>query len=203
MKAKFIYETAFVNIQKEDIINKDTLGIWTQNDFNRQLFMYSYAQENNLNPEEMDEDEWIQTEKAEKWIEYEIESRFYDTLNKFRYEIIDGPKISIWRKMTVPNNWLEHLQKEGNRLGIHWSWDPDEAEEHWGYDESKDLVLIESVVNIDYINWSDTIRLNMDPTSEDEKEIRLFKNTPLQIISLQINEKDINIMSIKNKIFRA
>lgn len=38
---------------------------------------------------------------------------------------------------------------------------------------------------------------------EDEKEIRLFKNTPLKINKLWINDEEVDITFIKNKIFKA
>jgi len=202
MRAKFINE-GFSDITIDNVVNKETLDIWMQDNFKNELFMYSYASEHNLNPEEMDVDEWIDTKEAEEWIEYEIESRFYETINKFRYEIIDGDELSIWRRITVPDNWLEHLEKQGNRLGIYWSWEPNAAEEHWGYDENKRLALIESLIKVDYIDWINTIRLNMDPEAEEEKEIRLFKNTPLQIINLEIDGEKVDITLIKNKIFKA
>ena len=43
----------------------------------------------------------------------------------------------------------------------------------------------------------------MNPSYEDEKEIRLFKNTPLKLISIKIDNEKMNISSIKNKIFKA
>jgi hypothetical protein len=187
-----------------DIINKDTLNIWMGDDFKNELFMYSYAQEHRLDPKKMEVNDWINTKEASKWIKYEIESRFYEIINKFHYEVIQGSRIQIWRKMTVSNNWFEHIQKEGKRLGIYWSWNPEAAEEHHGYNtDKKDLVCISSSVKVDEVDWIKTIRLNMDPVAEEEKEIRLFKNTPLKIESLEINNEEIDINLIKDKIFKA
>jgi len=202
-KAK-LNEMAFSDINMNDIINKDTLNIWMGDDFKNELFMYSYAQEHGLDPEKMEVNEWIDTKEASEWIKYEIESRFYETINKFHYEVIQGSRIQIWRKMTVSDNWFEHIQKEGKRLGIYWSWNPEAAEEHHGYNtDKKDLVCISSSVKVDEVDWIKTIRLNMDPVAEEEKEIRLFKNTPLKIESLEINNEEIDINLIKDKIFKA
>jgi hypothetical protein len=204
LRAKFVFEQRFEDIKKKDIINKDTIKHYI-NGFNNELFMYSYAKFHKLDPEKMNVEEWENTEEGRDWINYEIENCFEETINKFEYEIINGDSLSIWRKMRVSNDWLNHLQKQGNRLGIYWSWDPNAAEEHWGYNipEKFNVVTIESSVNVDYINWIDTIRCNMDPSSSEEKEIRLFKNTPLKIISLKINNKNIDLSLIKNKLFKA
>ena len=65
------------------------------------------------------------------------------------------------------------------------------------------MAFIGSSVKVDEVDWINTIRLNMDPSAEEEKEIRLFKNTPLEIESLEINDKEIDITLIKDKIFKA
>ena len=43
----------------------------------------------------------------------------------------------------------------------------------------------------------------MNPSNEGENEIRLFKNTPIKINRLWINDVEIDISPIKNKIFKA
>jgi hypothetical protein len=77
------------------------------------------------------------------------------------------------------------------------------AEPHNGYDQSNKMnkCLIVSNINKEYVNWVETLRLNLDPSSTDEKEIRLYKNTPIKIEKLYINGKSLNIENIKNKIF--
>ena len=58
-------------------------------------------------------------------------------------------------------------------------------------------------MNADHVNWIDTIKTNMNPSNEGENEIRLFKNTPIKINRLWINDVEIDISPIKNKIFKA
>jgi hypothetical protein len=41
----------------------------------------------------------------------------------------------------------------------------------------------------------------MHPNYSEEKEIRLFKNTPIQIKSIKINDKEIDISILGNKVF--
>ena len=55
-----------------------------------------------------------------------------------------------------------------------------------------------------YIDWNQTIEANIDPQiGDDEKEITLFKNTPIKIEALWIDGKDMDITPIKDKIFKA
>ena len=66
------------------------------------------------------------------------------------------------------------------------------------------IIFFIQKINEKYIDWESTIQLNMDPNiGEDEKEIRLFKGTPLKILKLIKNNEELNINKIKNKIFYA
>jgi len=216
MKAKtvnnFLFEMAIEAVDIKDVVTKDLINQYLGDDFVLDLFCYSFSNENNLDYTKLQEDEeFKQSKEFRNWVIYEIECKFHETRDKFKYEIIDGNEITIWRKMKVEKNWLKHLEKQGNRLGIYWSWDPDVAEPHWGYDiKGKEKeIMIESSIGIEYINWIETLRVNMHPLYEDEKEIRLFKNTPLKIIAIYDqnsyeNGVEMKISSqIKNKIFKA
>jgi hypothetical protein len=205
MRARFINEMSFASLDVKDVITKDLKNEWLSDDFLLDLFLYSYANEHGEDPEDLKENEFIETEEFRKWSEYEMESRYYETINKFNYNIIDGTNISIWRVMTVKDDWINHLEKFGGRLGIYWSWDKSAAEPHWGYNPTDKTisVLIESEVHINHIDWVDTIKLNMHPNYEEEKEIRLFKNTPLKIKSVEKDGEEIDVSNIQNKIFKA
>ena len=107
--------------------------------------------------------------------------------------------------MKVADDWYEKLINSGKHLGIYWSFDSNSAEAHWGHNQNTPVeVLIKSSVNEEYVNWVDTIMLNMNPQlGEEEKEIRLFKNTSIKIEQLFINNEEIDISKIKNKEFKA
>jgi hypothetical protein len=73
---------------------------------------------------------------------------------------------------------------------------------HIGGDYKKtNTIIIEIEIDEKYINWITTLELNMHPSYLEEKEIRLFKNTPIKIKSIKINDKEIDISIIENKIF--
>jgi len=162
--------------------------------------------------EGMDNDEIDETEDFKYWLEGEVQYKFDEAVNRISQEAtVENGRITLWREMTVPENYIEHLLKQGKHLGIYWSFTGDAAEAHWA-GQHKHVVIIETSVEEKYINWEETILANMSPTTgEDEKEIRLFRNTPLKIEGLQISDygsgrKDyefVDITPFENKIFLA
>ena len=75
------------------------------------------------------------------------------------------------------------------------------AEAHWGYGENEKEAVITARVNEEYVNWKETFELNIMQTTGDEDEIRLFKNTPLEIISITIEDEEIDLELLGNKTF--
>jgi len=138
-------------------------------------------------------------------MKYEAEYKFDEVINMISDQI-KNDNIEIFRIITVGKNWIKHLEKQGNHLGIYWSFDEDAAEPHWGYNNSKKQIkaLIKSLIDQKYVDWVRTIRANLTlSTGEEEKEITLFKSTPLKISSISINDEEQDISKIKNKIFKA
>ena len=135
-----------------------------------------------------------------------IYDQIYDYLNQAVYDIEDNIQnnhISLYRAMTVADDWLQKLQKGGVRLGIYWTYDEDRPEAYWADPRKKNTAIITSSVDEKYVNWHETLRMNANPSFTDEKEIRLFKNTPLKIINITINDVEQDISSIMNKTFYA
>ena len=194
------------SINVEDIVTKKLVDDFMSDESVIDYAKMTYANENNLQFEELDEN-FENSKEFREYFQYEVENMFEETKSKFIYDIIDNDdEISIWRQMTVKEDWLQHLEKQGQRLGIYWSWDPKAAESHWGYnkDETPIQINIESKINANYINWPVTIKANMHPNYEEEKEIQLFKNTTLKIVAIyDENEKELDITRIKNKTFKA
>ncbi len=204
-KGSQLFESSLNDIKETDVLSKQYMDRNIKGDnYIVELFMWSYADEHGLDLEEMDVDEWLSTKEADEWIDYEMETRVYDAIDLFKLDIIDdNGDIRIWRKMTVADNWLEHLEKQGKRLGIYWSWEEDAADTHWGYDNTKNVVTLESIVKENHVDWIETLRANAHPSSEEEKEVTLFKNTLLKIKRIWIKDEEIDISTIKEKIFRA
>ena len=160
--------------------------------------------------EQLVDEEEAESEDMKARMKYELEERYTEISYKFEEELInENGEISIYRRMTVKPDWLKHLEKQGGRLGIYWSWDPDAAETHWGFNQSLKTIMIESSIKSEYVDWVETLQLNISPLYEEEKEVRLFKNTPIKIKAIydQKGYEDGKAMrispNIKNKIFKA
>lgn len=164
-------------------------------------YVYYFRQTYDLDNDIDDND----IKKSNEFGEYLKANFLEENYSNAYYEIehrIQNGILPIYRAMTVDENWLNHLEKQGKHLGIYWSWDESGAEAHWG-GVQKNLAIIESEVNEEYVNWIETLQLNSHLSLSDEKEIRLYKNTPLKIIRLTINDEEMDISSIQDKIFYA
>jgi hypothetical protein len=158
-----------------------------------------YREENYL-----DEEEEIDEEDFKNWLKYELMWKTEDLIRFYESEIIKGGKLTIWRAMTVKDDYILHLEKEAKHLGIYWTWDPDSAETHWGDYSKKSKALIEAEISENGVDWEKTLISNIQPyIGDDEKEITLSKGSPMKIISLEIDGKIKDISKIAGKTFYA
>ena len=171
-------------------------------DYDRFIEHYQY-EENKI---DIDKDEIEETDDFKNWFKYELDYLYDNVIDKLNHIILSNNTVNIWRMLTVDENWINHLLKKGKHLGIYWSWDENAAEAHWGSGNQKRITL-KSNIKEEYVNWIDTIKLNMNISlGDEEKEIRLFKNTPIKIDEI-LNENNENLLDlpehkqIKEKIF--
>jgi uncharacterized membrane protein (UPF0127 family) len=159
-----------------------------------------YASINNLGDTDGLEDspEFISFIKKE--LQENLETAKENIYDKIDY---DSNKIKLYRKITVDDRWLEHLKQQGKRLGIYWSWDESAAEAHWGDYSKGNAVTLEIEIDEKYVDWKTTFKLNMHPNFLEEKEIRLFKNTPIRLKSIEVNGKKVDVSKFNNKTFYA
>jgi hypothetical protein len=151
---------------------------------------------------DMDEDDILELDRYKSWIKYEVDYVIKDAIHNISNYIKDG-EITIWREMTVSDEWVKSLPTTGARLGRYWSFDKDAAEAHWGGND-KHVIKLEVTVPEKYVDWQQTITANIDPAlGEDEKEITLFKNTPIKINRIVLDGELMDISNIKDKIFKA
>ena len=201
MRAKFVNEEHFATVDTDKIITKKYFDL----QFNQYASDYvdAYRMEERIPDNESDEE--IENSKEFKnWYRYELEARLEEALDKISSKIKPDGTIDIWRAMLVAPTWFDHLIKEGQRLGKYWTYEKDAAEPHWGYNDNDKnvLVVLKTSVKEEYVDWFETLRLNTE-TFNEEKEIRLFKNTPIKIESLEIDLQPIDLKILKGKIFRA
>lgn len=120
----------------------------------------------------------------------ELEILFNDRLNEFGFldmlsEITDT--MYVERAISVDN--VENIAKRGF-LGTSWSWAEGGAEAYFGNGEN--CIVFKGNVALKNINWEKTIFLNTYPLN-DQKEIRVSCNTPIEITGFILNGEEITL----------
>jgi hypothetical protein len=184
MRAKTINESKLDSIEVEEVL---TDALWDEI-----LSMY-------------DSEDIMKSEENQYRLKEEIEDNYFGLINRLE-DIIENDKITIYRKITVADDWLSKLENDNRSIGIYWAYEQDAAEAHWGYDQTglKEITL-ESSVSVESVEWIETLQQNINPFYEEEKEIRLIKDSPVKLNA--IYDKEGNKIplppEIKNKTFKA
>jgi len=197
--SEFLNEASIATIGLDDVINKKFLSIVLSDSYDRESLVYQYMHEEGISDEsEIDEKEFSD------WAKYELDYLASEFITKVNTDLIKNGKIKIWRAMSVNKEWESRLQTEAKHLGIYWSWDQEGAEPHWGYNtELPFTTIMEAEVDETSVDWYPTIRLNTEPVSFEEKEIRLVKGSKINIISIKIDGKEIDLSEILGERFIA
>jgi hypothetical protein len=191
-------ESLLSSFNADEMVNKDLVEDVISKYEEYLISQYKY--ENYL----PDDDGDINQEDFSAWIEEDLKFKIEELIRFYKSEIIKGGRITVWRKITVSEDWMDHFSKEGKHLGIYWTWDPDAAETHWGDYTKKSVALIEAEVPENGVDWNRTVRANIEPAiGDDEKEITLNKGVPLKIVSVEIDGKLVNNIPIQGKTFFA
>lgn len=202
-------EMSISNVSLQDFNVKEIMNSWLFSSTETPVMMFKYAMQDdyNLTPEQkedlmdMDYNDIVELPRFKSWLKYEVEYKIENFIDEIK-NYIDGGFITIWREMTVDDKWIESLPKEAKRLGRFWSFEQDAAEAHWGGAGKR--IQLQTSINQNYVDWTQTIIANIDPQiGEDEKEITLFKNTPIKIEALLIDDKQIDVSGLRNKVFKA
>ena len=191
-----ISESLLSSVSIDKISSPDRIkDISYQDEFLKSLYKEeNYLQD--LEDDEIDEEDFL------NWLQYDIKFKLEDLVDFYRREVIKNGRVTVWRKITVKESWMDHLAKEGKHLGVYWSWDPDAADTHWGDYSKPSKALIEAEVPENGVDWEGTLINNIEPfTGDDEKEIKLFKGVPLKILSVEIDGVLQNISNIEEKTF--
>lgn len=197
----FLNEISFHDIKIDDILTDKYVRNYILNGYADNLLDY-YKDENNL--DNRNDDDVLESEEFFDLVKSELESNLNVAMDNI-YDNIDNQtnKIKLYRAIRVDNNWLNHLKTQGKRLGIYWTWNENSAETHWGDYSKENEALIEIEIDEKYINWYKTLEMNMNSNFHEENEIRLFKNTPIKLKSIKINDVDMDISELINKTFYA
>lgn len=121
-----------------------------------------------------------------------ISERFYDIIDDIS-NCVENTK-TIYRSITVSKD-IDLFKLCDNPLGIYWTYDKESAEPHWGYDTNKQKIIFTGEIQNSYdVNIEQSILLNLDPNiGEEEKEIRMFVDRPILLISIESNDDIIDI----------
>jgi hypothetical protein len=194
-----IEESLISSVDSAKLVDKDLIDHMLFQ--NEEFLIPSYKDENYLHDiedEDIDRDDFLD------WVEYDLKFRIDELIRFYENEVIKNGRVTVWRKITVSEDWMDHFIKEGKHLGIYWTWDPDAAETHWGDYSKKSVALIEAEVPENGVDWEKTLRINIEPfIGDDEKEITLNKGVPLKIVSVEIDGKLVDITPIQGKTFFA
>jgi hypothetical protein len=197
---QILNEASFHSFDNDDILNDKYIKNFINSEDVADNLLDWYIESNDL-----DEEDKETIRLSQDYYEYikDVLYRLLEDAKENIYDKIDyhSNKITLFRAITVDDNWLQHLKTQGKRLGIYWSWCGDGAVTHWGDYSKKNEAIIEVDIDEKYVDWKTTFEMNMHPNYSDEKEIRLFKNTPIQIKSIKINHKEIDISILGNKVF--
>ena len=208
---KVLNEKLIEDINSDEILTNDFIKELFNNDYNLRSYVLQYIYEegytldidySDIDPNADDEiiEELSETSEFKEWFKYELEVRI-ENLKELFEELIDyDGTITLWREMRVSDDYIDKLLSgQIKRIGEYWTYDEDAAESHWGNFNLKNKILFETNIKENYINWEDTFILNLDESLKEEKEVRLFKNTPIKLSNIKFNDVYID-EEILNKI---
>lgn len=201
---RFILEKHLNTINFSEIVNKMYLELQSKKSY-LNAYAVDYANEELGEYVDIDDDlsDIIETQDFQDWLKYELEVKFEDLYYDVFMNLIDqNGYITLYRSMKVDDDYLNKLiHCEIKRIGHYWTYDINAAEPHWGYnnDDKRNEIIFEIKIKEEYIDWIETFRLNLEHHFyNEEKEIRLFKNTPLNITKIIWNNKEIKMPNCKN-----
>jgi hypothetical protein len=140
---------------------------------------------------ELDSDYKINPEDSKfiSWLKEELLFRLDIIKQTILEQIRKDNTLKLWRKMMVPSNWLSESDRN-IKLGKYWTWDKDSAGSYASDMSKGNEVLLEALVESDYIDWIGTFRASLDPLHwGEEQEIRLIEDSPINLISATVKNK--------------
>ena len=216
---QFLFEKSFSDLNKNNIIDKiiDLIyynAIYGTDDKSSAFSFVEYWDEEGLNKTENSIYDLIRNKDKnfDKWLRQYISEKLPKIWNELKLFSQKGI-INIYRGMEVSEDWLQSLIEKGKHLGIYWTRNIDSAKSIRGPGDSKNIdIIIFSKIDEKYVDWISTFFNNLSPAyGEREKEITLFKGTPIKISNIYDKDKKsllsnafIKISSkIENEIFYA
>lgn len=92
---------------------------------------------------------------------------------------MQGYTVEAWRVITAPRNW----KPDGTDFGIYWAWQKDSAGAHDGrFKRGWRNWLLRARVELEQVDWDETILANAHPSFDHECEIRLKLDARVELL---------------------
>ena len=137
----------------------------------------------------------------------DVDHTLYDEAKERLQKHIKGGKIVLFRGIELYGDPIEALLQNKN-IGTSWTYNANSARVYRSTGYATEYVIA-AVMDERWIDWESTLSLNMIPSRRNvEREIRLFKNTPVRIMSLYRRDRHgdlipVDMDVVKNTIFKA
>ena len=119
---KYLNGASFYSFNNDDILSDKYIKNFIKSDDLTNILLDWFIEKNDLN--EDDKEDIRLSSDFHDFIREELE-RHLEEAKESIYDKIDfhSNKITLYRAITVDDNWLQHLKTHGKRLGIYWSWE--------------------------------------------------------------------------------
>lgn len=167
-------------VQNEDMIIATALSIYLNHEDAecKMAWRIDHGQDPYGDDDDDSDDDDDYSEFRREWHEDRLRNVMWMLQNLFHNDII-----RVYRVITAPVTWKPDTQHPG----IYWSWDKNAAEAHWG-DFGIGNVQWEMTADVrfDQIDWPITLVQNAMSDYESEREIRLFSDAAVPLVSVKM-----------------
>lgn len=101
------------------------------------------------------------------------------------HDRIEDGAITLWRSVRIDGDPVEALSEDG--LGIYWAYERDQAHAHDNASKAT-AYLIEGKVDVDGIDWIETLAAATQPDWCGESEVRLLPDAEVTLVSVHRRE---------------
>ena len=192
---------SFYDVKEEDVISEKYLEEMTHEDVFSH-YVDSYIYDKKLDYLDVDNNEIEESEEYKEYFTDILKNNYQEVWENIYERINDTDNtITLYRAIKVNENWFKNLDKPQKRnMGIWWSWDKNACDTHWAQSQPN-TVIITTIIEENKVNWIESLRANIHPNYQEEKEIQLYEGTKIKISAIEFDGDDENISHIKNKMF--
>jgi hypothetical protein len=156
------------------------------------LHQYNKSLNDDYDEDDYDEDDAsqnlhnidIESPEFKKWFKNWAEDSIWEVWGNFEHLFDAQGNAILYRVITADPNWTP--ERDGRHPGVYWSWDKDSAEAHWGdYSNGQVAFRMTAKINSSNIDWVTTFGMNAQPSYEEEREIRIQENAPVEILKTE------------------